>query len=67
MCVCVCMSELQFLGGLEKVEVMVMRRRLRWLGNVERMDIPQVSAGEQATQREEVSQWIGGTMFWSMI
>ena len=32
-------SELQSLGGLERVEVMVMRRRLRWLGHMERMGI----------------------------
>ena len=32
-------TNLQSMGGLEKVEVMVMRRRLRWLGHVERMDV----------------------------
>ena len=30
-------TELRSLGGLERVEVMIMRRRLRWLGHVERM------------------------------
>ena len=32
-------SELRSLGGLERVDVMVMRRRLRWLGHMERLDI----------------------------
>ena len=31
-------TNLRSMGGLERVEVMVMRRRLRWLGHVERMD-----------------------------
>ena len=31
-------TELCSMAGIERVEVMVMRRRLRWLGHVERMD-----------------------------
>ena len=30
-------TELRSLGDLERVEVMIMRRRLRWLGHVESM------------------------------
>ena len=30
-------TELRLMAGIERVEVMVMRRRLRWLGHVERM------------------------------
>ena len=30
------------LGGMEKVEVTVMRRRLRWLGHIARMDVSQL-------------------------
>ena len=30
-------TELRSMAGIERVEVMVMRRRLRWLGHVERM------------------------------
>ena len=46
-------------GGLERVKVMVMRR-LKWLGHIGRTDISlffQVFVGEQASQKEEVSQW----------
>ena len=35
-------TELRSLGGLERVDVMVMRRRLRWLGHVERMDTSRI-------------------------
>ena len=30
-------TQLRSMGGLERVEVMIMRRRLRWLGHVQRM------------------------------
>ena len=32
-------TELRLKAGIERVEVMVIRRRLRWLGNLERMDV----------------------------
>ena len=35
-------TELRSLGGLEKVDVMVMRSRLQWLGHVERMDTSRI-------------------------
>ena len=31
-------TELRSLAGLERVEIMLMRRRLRWLGHVQRME-----------------------------
>ena len=31
-------TELRVMAGLERVEVMLMRRRLRWLGHVARME-----------------------------
>ena len=35
-------TTLKFMGGMERVEVAIMRRRLRWLGHIERMDDSQL-------------------------
>ena len=38
-------TELRSMAGIERVEVMVMRRRLRWLGHVERMADSRIPKG----------------------
>ena len=54
-------TELRSLGGIERVEVLVIRRRLRWLGHMERMGtscVPKcLLVSRPCSQREKVCWW----------
>ena len=53
-------TELQSLGGLEKVEMMMMRRRLRWLSHMDTMDVSWLSKCLQVRGPVRGKRSVGG-------